>query len=146
MQVVPDVTPLTAPYWEGAREGRLMLQHCLSCGECWHPPEHICPNCQSSDIEWRPAAGTGVVYSYTVVSHATHMAFDGKTPYLVALVDLEEGPRLVTSIRNCAHTDAYVDMPVTVVFETVGEITLPQFVPSPSEKKPVYSKFSSETP
>lgn len=129
MQVVPEVVPLTAPYWEGAREGRLMVQRCTSCGLLWHPPEHICPRCQTDRIEWVAAAGSGTVYSYTVVTHATHVAFEGKTPYLVALIDLAEGPRVVSGIRDCAPGDVYVGMPVEVTFETVGSVVLPQFVP-----------------
>lgn len=130
MQVLPEIVPLTAPYWEGAREGRLMLQHCTSCGLHWHPPEPICPGCQSAEIEWTAAAGSGTVHSFTVVTHATHVAFEGRTPYLVALVDLTEGPRVVSGIRDCPPEGVSIGMPVQVVFEDVGPVMLPQFVPS----------------
>lgn len=129
MQVVPEVTSLAAPYWAGAREGQLMLQHCISCGVRWHPPEPVCPSCQSSDVEWTPAKGTGTVHSFTTVVHPTHVAFEGRTPYLVALVDLTEGPRIVSGIRECDPDAVYIGMPVHVVFETVGDHVLPQFMP-----------------
>jgi uncharacterized OB-fold protein len=130
MHIIPEITELTSPYWEGAREGKLMVQHCPDCGSIWHPPEPICGNCQSDRLEWEEASGRGVIYSYTVIHHPTHPAFDGKTPYLVALVDLSEGPRIVTSIRGCAMEDVHVGMPVEVLFEEVGTSVLPYFRPT----------------
>ncbi len=131
MLIVPKPDPLTAPYWEGARQGKLLLQRCLSCSRYWHPPAPFCPSCQSGRYEWSPASGHGTVFSFTVVHHAAHVAMAEKVPYLVALVDLEEGVRLVSNIRNCAMEDVAIGMKVRVVFETLTpEIALPQFEPA----------------
>jgi uncharacterized protein len=100
MRINPEMTPLTREYWDGLREGRLMLQRCAVCRGVWHPPEPVCPWCQSSAVEWFPASGRGHLYSYTWVHHATHEVFRDDLPYLVVLVDLEEGPRLVSTIQG----------------------------------------------
>jgi uncharacterized OB-fold protein len=130
MIIAPEPDPLTAPYWEGARNGQLLLQHCQACAACWHPPLPRCPSCLSDDVAWRPAAGEGHVYSYTVIHHATHPAVEDNLPYLVALVELKEGPRVVTNIRGCPAEDVHVGMAVRVVFEPCGPATLPQFTPA----------------
>lgn len=130
MIIAPDTDPLTAPYWEGARRGELLLQHCRACADCWHPPLPRCPSCLSPDVDWRPSSGAGRVYSYTVIHHATHPAVEDHVPYLVALVELREGPRMVANIRDCPADDVYVGMPVRVAFEPCGPATLPQFTPA----------------
>jgi uncharacterized OB-fold protein len=131
MKLVPGVTPLTQPYWDGARRGELLLQRCSTCGHRWHPPLPLCPACHSDSVAWEPASGRGHVYSYTVVYHATHVAMADKVPYIAALIELDEGPRVLTNLRNCAEEDAYVGMPVRVAFEALtDEITLPQFEPA----------------
>lgn len=127
MDIVPEVTPLTAPYWEGAREGKLMLQRCLECAKTWHPPQSVCPGCQSRSIEWYPSSGEGVVYSYTVVHHPTHAAYVGREPYLVALIELTEGLRVVANVRGCAIDEVEVGLPVHLIIEEVAGSPLPQF-------------------
>jgi uncharacterized OB-fold protein len=131
MAVIPGSTELTAPYWEAASEGRLVVQECASCGEVWHPPLPSCPHCRSADLGWREAAGAGTVYSYTIVRHPTHFAFADQIPYVIALVELAEGPRLVTGITGCAPDEVRVGLPVRVVFREVSEgVSLPYFKPA----------------
>ena len=131
MKIVPGTTPLTEPYWQAAKEHKLVLQRCTPCGYVWHPPLPRCPRCHSQALEWQPASGRGKVYSYTTVYHATHAAMTEKVPYIVALVQLEEGPRVLTNLRNCTEEDARVDMPVSLLFEELtDDITLPQFQPA----------------
>jgi uncharacterized OB-fold protein len=130
MKLIPGMSPLTQPYWAGARRGELLLQRCGSCAHVWHPPLPRCPECHSSDVEWSPARGYGRVYTYTVAYHATHVAMADKVPYICALIELEEGPRVLTNLRNCAEEEVSIGMPVRVVFEPLTpEITLPQFEP-----------------
>ena len=130
MRLIPAVTALTEPYWEGAQRGELLLQRCTACSELWHPPLPRCPRCHSDAVEWVAASGRGRVYTYTVVYHATHVAMKDKVPYISALVQLDEGPRVLTNLRNVAEDDVRVDMRVRVVFEPLtDEITLPQFEP-----------------
>jgi uncharacterized OB-fold protein len=131
MLIVPKPDALTAPYWEGAREGELRLQHCRSCGHVWHPPTPICPHCQAKDYEWRAASGRGEVYSFTVVHHAAHIAVAKSVPYLVALIELEEGPRVVSNLPGCDPDKVEIGMPVSLTFQEIapGHV-LPQFEPA----------------
>lgn len=130
MAIVPEMTGLTEPYWAQARRHRLVIQHCRGCDRSWHPPLPRCPHCHSAELDWRPVSGTGSVYSFTIVYHATHVALRDAVPYVVALVALAEGPKIVANIRGCPPGDVRVGMPVRVVFEQVTDkVTLPQFAP-----------------
>jgi uncharacterized protein len=131
MAVVPGMTELTARYWDAAREGRLVVQECRSCRQVWHPPLPRCPHCHSADPGWRDVSGDGTVYTYTVVRHPTHFAFTDKIPYVLAIVELAEGPRLVTAITGCAPGEVRAGLPVRAVFRDVAEgVTLPYFEPA----------------
>lgn len=131
MHIVPELTELTRPYWQAAREGRLVVQRCGNCGSLRHPPLHRCPNCHATEVEWTPVQGRGTVYTFTVVEHPTHAALEEAVPYVVALVELAEGPRILTNIRGCPPESVRVGMPVRVTFEKVDEVTtLPQFIPA----------------
>jgi uncharacterized OB-fold protein len=131
MAIVPGMTDLTRPYWEAARDGRLVVQECQECGRLQHPPLPACPDCHRSQLGWRELSGRGTVYSCTVVRHATHAAFAGKIPYVVALVELDEGPRLVTTVTGCPPEDVRAGLPVRVVFRRLtDEVTLPCFEPA----------------
>jgi uncharacterized OB-fold protein len=132
MAIIPAVTELTRPYWESARAGRLVTQQCRSCGRSWHPPLPACPHCHGTGIGWREVSGQGTVYTYTVVRHATHAALADRVPYVVAIVELAEGPRIVTGITGCDPRDVRTGMPVRVRFTAVtSDVTLPYFEPDP---------------
>ena len=131
MAIIPAATDLTRPYWEHARDGRLVTQVCHQCRQIWHPPLPACPHCHSSDLGWQQVSGTGTVYTYTVVRHATHAALAGHIPYVIAIVELTEGPRIVTGIIGCDARDVRAGMKVQVRFEAVtDEVTLPYFEPA----------------
>jgi len=128
--IVPGMTDLTRPYWAAARAGRLVLQHCAACDRVWHPPLPRCPRCHGAALDWKQAAGTGTVYTYTVVRHATHVALADRVPYVVAIVELAEGPRIVTGIAGCDVDRVRAGMAVRVRFTPVsGDVTLPYFEP-----------------
>lgn len=128
--ILPEITPLTRPFWEGAREGRLRLQSCAGCAHVWHPPSPGCPRCGRPDPVWIDAAGEGHVHSFVVIHTAAHPAAQGRLPLVVALVRLAEGPLFLCNLLDCAPEDVRVEMPVRLVFETLTpEITLPQFAP-----------------
>lgn len=131
MAVIPAMTEQTAPYWAAAREGRLVVQECLACRQVWHPPLPRCPHCHSGSLGWRDVSGDGTVYSYTVVRHATHFAFAGTIPYILAIVELAEGPRLVTALTGMAPDEVRVGLAVRAVFRPVTDtVTLPYFEPA----------------
>ena len=128
MAVIPAVTEQTAPYWDAAREGRLVVQECQACRQVWHPPLPRCPHCHHAGLGWREVSGDGTVYSYTVVRHPTHYAFARQIPYVLAIVELAEGPRLVTAITGVPPETVRAGLPVRVVFREVADgVTLPYF-------------------
>jgi uncharacterized protein len=131
MAIIPGRTELTSPFWEAASDGRLVAQQCRSCGQCWHPPLPACPHCHGTDLGWRELSGAGTVYTYTVVRHATHVALADQVPYVVAIVELAEGPRLVTRITGCPPGEVRAGMPVRVSFRPVADgVTLAYFEPT----------------
>lgn len=131
MLILPKPDALSKAYWDGARKHTLLLQNCRACGHRWHPPTPICPQCQAKNYEWKPVSGRGTVYSYTIVHHPAHVAVQDKVPYLVALITLDEGPRVVANILDCPIEDVRIGMPVKLTFREIApEVVLPQFVPA----------------
>lgn len=127
---LPEPTPETAPFWEAARRHELHIQRCAGgCGKVYFPPRNFCPGCGSRAVEWFRASGRATLYSYTI----SHLPAPGFTPpYAIAVVELEEGPRMMTNITGCAQTPEALrlDMPLTVVFEDQNaRISLPFFRP-----------------
>ena len=126
----PPVTETTTPFWDATRERRLVLQWCTACdAPVWFPRE-VCPSCLGSSLEWRPASGRAEVYASTVEHRPTMpMPFDD-APYVVALVELEEGPRLMTNVVGCDPHAVIVGMPVQVTWEQLSDgRNLPLFEP-----------------
>lgn len=126
---LPRADELTRFYWDAAAAGRLMLQRCRSCERMQFPPDVCCVHCQSSDFEHVEVSGRGRTYSYSVVERALHAGFVDAVPYVIALVELVEQPelRIVANIVETPPNEVYCDMPVEVVFEQRGEMSLPQF-------------------
>ena len=127
----PLPTPETVPFWEGCAAGELRLQRCLRCVEFYFPPRAICPKCWSADVEWEVVSGRATLHSY-VISHRPAPGFAADAPYPIALVKLEEGPRLMSNIVEIDNVPEklVLDMPLEVTFEERGELTIPQFRPA----------------
>lgn len=123
----PDPFPTTTslPFWHAARAGRLDLQFCTNCDRVVHYPRAICPHCLGDLPEWRTVSGRGLIYSYTVVRRAPSPAF-ADVPYVVALVDLEEGVRMMGQVIS-APEDVRIGAPVEVAFELRDEFAVPEF-------------------
>jgi uncharacterized OB-fold protein len=127
---LPKPTPETQHFWDGTKAGQLLLQRCDDCDHVYYPPRPFCPACSSKQITSFPASGRGTLASY-VINHRPHPAFDG--PYSIALVQLEEGPRMMSNIVGCEQTPEALelDMSLEVTFEPITEdITLPLFAPA----------------
>jgi uncharacterized OB-fold protein len=123
---VPVPDDLTAPYWRAAREGRLVLQRCSSCGEHQFYPRPFCLACRSTDLEWVDATGRGRLQAFSVVHRTADRAFAGDAPYVFGVVELDEGPHLTVNVLDTALDSLRCDMPVRVVFTEVdGAIALP---------------------
>lgn len=125
----PQADDSTVEYWDGARRGELRLRYCLDCAKHFYYPRPFCPVCWSTNLEWRTAAGTGTVYTYSIVHSNDNPQFRERLPYVVAIVELDEGPRVDTNLVDCDHESIVVGMRVEVIFEDEGEVTLPRFRP-----------------
>ena len=116
---IADPDAVTAPWWDGTREGRFLVQRCNACGHRQHYPRAICTACGGTDLTFDEASGRGRVYSHTTVRRAPHPAFE--VPYVVSLVRLEEGPVLLTNIVGIEPDTVRCDMPVRLVWEDLPD-------------------------
>ena len=125
----PPVTLESQPFWDAAAEGRLVLPRCDACTTVIWYPRAFCPACGSSSVGWIDAAGTGSVYSYTVVRKGQG-AYRDAAPYVVAYVELDEGPRMMTNVVDCDPDAVAIGMRVEVTFDATDKGTaLPRFRP-----------------
>ncbi|HEV3354039.1 MAG TPA: OB-fold domain-containing protein [Acidimicrobiales bacterium] len=113
-------------FWDGVRDGRLLLQRCSGCSALRHPPGPMCPECLSLEWEAVEASGRGTVYAWVLSHHPTEPDGD---PRVVVLVDLEEGVRLVSNLQDLPWTEVRNDIPVEIFFDDVDGVRLPQFRP-----------------
>ncbi|KPM54113.1 hypothetical protein ACG83_18985 [Frankia sp. R43] len=127
---LPTIEAETAPWWEAARRGELLVRRCGGCGRAHLYPRPFCPTCWSEDVSWEQAAGTATLYTWSQV-HANDLPpFRDRVPYLAAIVDLDEGPRMETTIVGVTEADLTIGMRLKVDFSDVGEVTLPVFRPA----------------
>jgi uncharacterized OB-fold protein len=128
---LPIVDPESAPYWSALKAKRLVLKRCRDCGRAHFYPRALCPHCHSDALEWSDARGTGSIYSFTVARRPAGPAFKADTPYVVAVVDLDEGARMMTNIVTDDVNAVRIGQRVSIVFDAVpDEITLPKFKPA----------------
>ncbi|MEN5066477.1 Zn-ribbon domain-containing OB-fold protein [Achromobacter aegrifaciens] len=125
---LPQPTRITQPYWDAAKESRLVIQQCACCKTRQFYPREFCTTCLSDSIEWIDSAGLGTVYTYTVNRRPSNAALSEKVPYVVAMIDLDEGVRMMANIIDTPPEAVRIGSRVRVCFEQVSdEITLPQF-------------------
>ena len=124
------IVPESKPYWDGLKEGKLLLPKCSACGNVFFYPRSFCPKCGCDDVEWFLASGRGTVESF-VINHTPAPGYEDAAPYAIAFVKLEEGPRLTSNLLEIEQSPEAISvgMPVEVVFEQRGDIALPQFRP-----------------
>lgn len=131
LKPLPEPDEFSGPYWQGALEGKLLIQKCSNCGAYQNFPRGICPGCLTGALEWVAASGRGIVYSYTNVYRAPTPEFAGDGPYTVALIELAEGTRMMSNLVECPPEKVEIGMPVEVVFDRVTpEMALPKFRPA----------------
>lgn len=127
---LPTLTEENRPFWEACREGHLSLQKCGACGHLRYPISRFCPECLSEETAWERLSGRGTVFSYIVLHRAYHPGFKDDVPYNVALVQLDEGPRMFSNIVGVPNDAVRVGDAVQAVFEPVTpEVTIPRFRP-----------------
>jgi len=125
---LPVIEPESQPFWDAAKEGRLLIQRCEDCGKAQHYPRPFCASCWSDRVQWEEASGRGRIYTYSVVYMNDLPPFADRLPYVAAAVDLDEGPRIMTNIVGADPADLAVGAPVVVDFEVLTEeITAPVF-------------------
>jgi uncharacterized OB-fold protein/acyl dehydratase len=141
--VRPAIGPDTRFFWEGTRAGELRIQRCGECGALRHPPGPMCPRCHAVAREHVTATGRGTVYSY-VVHH--HPPVPGREPpFVVGLIELEEGVRMVGNVIGCPPADVHIGMPVQVTFERIDDdLTLPQWTPHPPPAEPARAQATEQ--
>src|SRR5688572_10309306 len=113
----PIVNADSKVYWEAAAGGELLLKRCGACGKTHFPPRHLCPACWSDQLEWTRSCGNGTVYTFTVMHRAPMPEFIARVPYVVALIDLDEGPRLMANIVGDDALQSQIGDRVAVCFE-----------------------------
>jgi uncharacterized OB-fold protein len=129
---LPVVDPVTAPFWESVKAHAMQLQRCNGCGRFIFYPRGVCPHCFSDDLAWQPVAGTGAVHAFTIVHRHPSPAFNDEAPYVVALIELDEGVRMLSNLVDIEPDPASVKvgLPVEVVYDgATDEVTLPKFRP-----------------
>ncbi len=127
----PRPAPESLPYWQAAREHRLALPKCDECSQHWFPPSRTCPHCLSTSFSFQNVSGKGRVYSFVTFHRVYRPAFEHDVHYVVALVELDEGPRLLTNILGVTYDQVKCDMRVEVVFDDYdSEISIPKFRPT----------------
>jgi uncharacterized OB-fold protein len=141
-RLLPEPTAESSRFWEGTASRKLLLQQCADCGKIRHYPRPVCDACYSMKIAVAEAGGYGAVHSWTVAYRAFHPAFALKLPYILALIDLDEGVRINTILRGVAPQELRIGLRVQVRFEAIGDgYFLPVFegcadTDTPSERTP----------
>lgn len=124
---LPKPSWLTQPFWDAAKEGRLIVPRCNRCGSYFFRPEVACVNCLSLDWEWVESSGKGEIYSYSTVHRPAFPSFD--VPYVIAAVALEEGWYMMSNVIGCDHEDVVIGLALQVQFVEVNGMHLPFFSP-----------------
>ena len=125
---IPD--EMSAPFFQGAREGKLMLQHCAGCAAWSFPVRERCPHCFAAKLTWRQASGRGSLYTFTIMHQIMNPGFASAVPYNVAQIDLEEGVRMISNVVGIDNRALTPGMKLQAVFEEVGEnVSIPKFRP-----------------
>lgn len=126
----PRPTTETARYWEGCHNHELLIQACQECGHYQFYPRLICTDCSSAKVDWVSASGRGIVKSFTIMHRAITKAYLAEVPYTIALIELEEGPTMMSNVVGCDPKTVKIGMELEVIFEDWSdEISIPKFKP-----------------
>jgi len=125
---LPTIDNETRPFWDGLKEHKFLLRHCNACGRDHYYPRPFCPTCWSNDLAWKEASGRGRLYTYSIVHVNDLPPFNERVPYVAAIVELDEGPRVMTNIEGVPFEELRADMAVTVEYKPISDdVTIPVF-------------------
>lgn len=125
---LPVIDADTKPFWDAAREGKLKIKHCDECGKAHFYPRALCPHCHSDRLDWIEVKGAGEIYTFTIARRGAGKAFEADAPYVVALIQLDEGPRMMSNVVTDDVEAVRIGQRVRVVFAEAGEgVVLPKF-------------------
>jgi uncharacterized OB-fold protein len=128
---LPQPDNVSAPYWQAAAEGRLLVQECPACGQRQFYPRALCTSC-GGEPEWLECSGRGTVHTFTVVRQYGARPFRDELPYVIAMVELEEGPMMLGAITDCDVDDVSIEMPVVVHYiKAADDVGIPYWRPAP---------------
>lgn len=128
---LPRPTPLSQPWWDACKKQKLLIQQCGDCGHFQFYPRNVCTACGSTGLEWFQTSGKGRVRSYTIIRHPVSKAYADEVPYTIALVQLDEGPTLMSALTACDPDSIRIGQQLEVVFERwTEEVTVPKFRPA----------------
>jgi uncharacterized OB-fold protein len=125
---IPDET--TEAFWEAAANGKLLIKNCRDCGRHHAYPRPFCPHCWSENVDWVEASGRATLYTFSIVRQNDLAPFRDRLPYVAAVVDLDEGPRLMTNVVDCAVEDVRIGMPLEFTTRVTEEFAVPVFRPA----------------
>lgn len=126
---LPEMDEELQSFWDACKTHELRVQQCHTCGTCYYPSS-ICSNCDDPKMEWVKVSGKGKLHTYTIFHQLYHPAFKDDIPYNAAIIELDEGPLLLSNVVQCKNEDLKLGMPLEVTFEDVTEdVTLPKFKP-----------------
>lgn len=127
---LPSPDADTQPWWDACRDSRLLIKRCARCGEHHFYPRPFCPHCWSNEVDWVEASGRGTLYTYSVVRTNDLPPFPERVPYVAAIVELAEGPRMMSNVVGCEFDALAVGMALEVEFRDVGDdVVIPVFHP-----------------
>jgi uncharacterized protein len=128
---IPVPSAESQAYWDGLRDRKLLMPRCDACGKYWFPPSLLCPHCNATKWTWTSTSGRGRIFSYVVYHRVYHPGFADEVPYAVAVIELDEGPRMVSNVIGTAPDKLACDLRVEVVYQPITDtITLPKFKPA----------------
>lgn len=128
----PTPSPPTEAFWAATADSRFLIQRCRACTSAQFYPKATCTTCGSSALDWEPASGQATLHTYTIARRATHPKFDGTEPYVVAIVELAEGPRVTGNVVDCPVGEVRIGMPLELSWDEKGDdgISLPLWRPA----------------
>jgi uncharacterized protein len=126
----PELSDLSRPFWDALKQGALSFQRCKACGHAWLPARSECPQCLAGDWQRESAQGGASLVSWVVYRMAYHPAFEARLPYTVAVVQLDEGPRMISNVVGADATSLRIDQRLRLVLEAEADVMVPRFTPA----------------